>query len=105
MAFLVALFILWQVMRWSFAQSAEACIVAGVLLYSALNIHDALRVAWSGPDIVGRVSRLVGVLLYVLMRYIMHYGFWRSVMVWAVLWLMVPILVGRRAAAQLGERR
>jgi len=102
--FLVGLFVLWQILHWSFVRSAEFCIVGGILVFSALNVYSAMRLAWSGPAMVSRLSRLAAVVLYMVMRYALHYGFWRSVGVWAVPWIVAPWIVShsRRRALSAG---
>ena len=102
LVFFISLFVLWQVMHWPLGNAAEICIAAGILVYSALNVYAAAIVAWTGPVLVARISRLVAVLLYILMRYVLHYSFWHSLAVWGVLWIVSALLVGhsrRRAKA------
>lgn len=101
LAFLIALFVLWLVMKWPLGKAAECCIVAGILAYSALNIYGALAAAWTGPALLARISRFVAVVLYVVMRYVLHYGFWHSLLIWGALWIISSYLVmhSRRRAA------
>lgn len=101
LAFSIILFVLWLVLKWPFAKAAECCIVAGILVYSALNIYGALAAAWTGPALLARISRFVAVVLYVIMRYVLHYGFWHSLFVWGVIWIIATYLVvhSRRRAA------
>ena len=101
LVFLIVMFVLWRVMRWPFWTSAESCVVAGILLYSALNIYGALAAAWTGPALAARVFRFVAVVLYVVMRYALHYGFWKCLIIWVALWIVATYLVvhSRRRAA------
>lgn len=101
LVFLVALFVLWQVEHWSFARSVELCVVGGILFYSALNLFAALQAAWSGPAMAARLARVAAVVLYVIMRYVLHRGFLHAVLIWGVLWIVASYLVGhtRRRAA------
>ena len=95
--FVIALFILWRVRHWPLASATEACIVVGVLVYSALNVYAALASAWgNGVILAARVSRLAGVIMFILMRYALHYNFWQAAGVWIALWI-VAAMIARKA--------
>ena len=95
LGFFIALFVLWCVVGWPLARAAELCVVGGMLFYSALNIYAALTGAWSGPVLAARISRFVGVILFVVMRYVFHYGFFALYLVWLALWILAAFLVRR----------
>jgi hypothetical protein len=64
-----------------------------VLIYSILNVYAAVSSAWGGGVILAaRVSRLAGVVLYIVMRYGLHYGFFQAAAVWVALWLLAAWL-------------
>jgi hypothetical protein len=98
----IALFVLWRMRHWPFWDAAELCVVAGMGVYSGLNIYAALRVASTGPIMVARVSRFVAIILYVIMRYVYHDPLWRALLVWAVLWIVSALLVRRARRRALG---
>ena len=100
--FFIGLFVLWLVRHWKFTDAVECCVVGGMLFYSGLNVYAALVTAWSGPVLLARVSRLVAVLAYLTMRYILHMGFWHSLLTWAVLWLVAGFLVGHSRRRAVG---
>lgn len=95
LGFVVGLFVLWRVAKMDFWNAFELCLVGGVLVYSGLNIYAAMVVAWTGPVMAARLSRLVGVILYVLMRYVYHDSFWRALFVWMALGIVSWYLVAR----------
>ena len=88
--FVAAVFVLWRVRGWSLPSAMEVCIAAGVFVYSSLNVYAAIICAWGGDGsvLVARVSRLLGVIMYVVMRYFLDYGFWKCVGVWLALWIV-----------------
>jgi hypothetical protein len=94
----VAVFVLWLIRGWPFLDAVEVCIVTGICIYSALNVYAAIICAWGGDGhvLAARVSRLIGVILYLIMRYALHYGFWKSVGVWLALWI-VAWWIGHRS--------
>lgn len=104
---MVALFVLWKQWNWPFGKALEACLVAGVAVYTlligaALLLMVLARVR-PATLLAAPALRLVCVAIYAVMRWVKGAGIFQSAGVLLVLYFAAWVLV-RRIEARARRR-